>query len=170
MLALPIFLLTPLFYLLLKREMRPLVAASGQIEKALNEGPFQQVEVQASGDLADFMGRFNGFMKAAEGRIHELEANRGELLTSAKLMSYRKSKIETVLQALPEAILILDENGRATYANEKIATLLGVTADDVTSKHPRDWCVHPELLNFLTTYETTGPLPAAHGHGQLSPR
>ena len=157
MLALPIFLLTPLFYLLLKREMRPLLAASGEIEKALTEGPFQQVEIQASGDLADFMGRFSRFMQAAESRIHELEANRGELLTSAKLLSYRKSKIETVLQALPEAILILDENGRASYANEKIATLLGVPASVVTSKHPREWCTHTELLEFLGAYERKVP-------------
>ncbi len=157
MLALPIFLLTPLFYLLLKREMRPLVAASSEIERALNEGPFQQVEVQATGELADFMGRFNRFMKAAEQRIHQLESNRSELLTSAKLISYRKSRIETVLQALPEAILILDENGRATYANEKIATMLGASSETVTSKHPREWCTHPELLALLASYETKVP-------------
>jgi PAS domain S-box-containing protein len=178
MLALPIFLLTPLFYLLLKREMRPLLTASNEIEKALTDGPFQNVEVQASGDLADFMGRFTRFMQAAEERIHELEANRGELLTSAKLLSYRKSKIENVLQSLPEAILILDENGRASYANEKIAALLGVPSEVVTSKHPREWCTHAELLEFLGAYERKLPnqflmdtvsfKPAEHSERTLS--
>ena len=119
-LALPIFLLVPLFYWLMQREIRPLAKIGEQLEGAAAGDGLGKVSVEATGPLGDFMERFNRFTTAAEHRIRELESGKNDLLTSAKLISYKKSRIETVLQALPDGVLILDDQGKVKFANEKI--------------------------------------------------
>ena len=158
-LALPIFLLVPLFYWLLKREIRPLVTASAQLEEAVQNDSFRKVDVQASGSLAEFMERFNQFASAAEGRIRELEAGRDDLVTSAKLISYKKSRIETVLQTLPNGVLILDENGQVNYANEKLPSLLGISKEDIFNRPPSDWQTYPEVIDLLTGHQHSARRP-----------
>ena len=59
-----------------------------------------------------------------------------------------------VLQALPEAVLILDEHGHVTYANDRVTTLLGTAREDVLSRHPREWCANAEVIEFLSRYES----------------
>jgi len=152
-LALPIFLLAPLFYWLLKREIRPLMKVSRQLEEAVLSEEFHKVDVQASGALAEFMDRFNRFAGAAEGRIRELESGRDDLVTSAKLISYKKSRIETVLQTLPDGVLILDENGKVSYANEKLPALLGISKQDIFDQPPSQWQTYPEVIDLLSGYD-----------------
>ncbi len=158
-LALPIFLLAPLFYWLLKREIRPLVAVTRHLEQAVESEKFHRVDVQANGALAEFMERFNRFAGAAEGRIHELETGRDDLVTSAKLISYKKSRIETVLQTLPDGVLIFDENGQVNYANEKLPALLGVSKEDILNLPPREWQTYPEVIDLLAGHERTARRP-----------
>ena len=57
-LALIIFLLTPLFYLLLRNEIRPLRQANAQISTAIESEQFRQIELGATEELSDFLGRF----------------------------------------------------------------------------------------------------------------
>jgi signal transduction histidine kinase len=174
-LALPIFLLVPLFYWLLKREVRPLMAVSRQLEEAVESEQFRTVDVQASGALAEFMERFNQFSGAAEGRIRQLETGRDDLVTSAKLISYKKSRIETVLQTLPNGVLIFDENGQVSYANEKLPTLLGISKEDIFNRPPREWQTYPEVIDLLTGHEhgirrpmDTVVLPVNHSRRTLA--
>jgi PAS domain S-box-containing protein len=154
-LALLVFLLTPLAYYLLKREIRPIATAGAELERLLKDNETHQAALAPTPPLVAFMDRFNQFVDYAQARIQELESDRGELVASAKLISYKKSRIEMVLQTLPEAVLILDAHGKVTYANERVTTLLGASRDDVVSRHPREWCANPEVIDFLARYETS---------------
>ena len=51
MVALPVFLLAPLFYLLLRLEVRPVRAANEQMGRVLGGEQFNRVEVTATGEL-----------------------------------------------------------------------------------------------------------------------
>lgn len=152
-LALPIFLLTPLFYLLIKREIRPLQTMNNEIAGLIESGDFHTVQIHASGEFGEFMRRFNAFIESIQNRIQALQAEQTSLLTSTKVLSYKRARIEAVLQALPEAVVVLDESASVSYANAKLATLLGVAIDQVVGRGPRDWCEDSELLAFLTRYE-----------------
>lgn len=152
-LALSIFLLTPLFYYLLRREIRPLAAASAEIETLLRESNDAHA---AMPPLHAFAERFNHFVARAHQRIHELEAERNELLASAKLISYKKSRIDTILQTLPDGVLVLDEHGKVTYANERVTTLLRTSKEEILAKAPREWCSKPEVADFISGYEAIG--------------
>lgn len=152
-LALTVFLLTPIFYLLVKREVSPLRAASHQIDVLIRSDTFQKVDLSATGELSDFLQSFNRFTERSLQRIHELESGGDSLQTSNMLLSYKQGRIEAVLQALPEAIIVLDETGAATYANAKVPGLLGIKRDEVVGQLPREWCVEPDLLAYLSRYQ-----------------
>lgn len=152
--ALPVFLLVPLFYVLLRLEVRPIRAANTEINRLIDGEPFRQVQVSASGELGDFIQRFNRFMEIAESRIEGLEADQKRLVTSTKLLSYRKTRIETVLETLPEAVLILDEAGTPTFANQKLAAMFGVSTEVIVAQSPEQWCENVDILQLLAKYRT----------------
>lgn len=154
-LALPIFLLVPLFYFLVKRETRPLSQVNHAIEELIERDNFQRVEVAATGELADFMRHFNGFVETARNRINQLEREHAGLQTSTKLLSYKRERVETVLQSLPEGIVVLDESGTINYANAKLKSLLGINKEGVVGLNVKDWCENTEILAFISKYETT---------------
>ena len=149
-LALPIFLLTPLFYLLIRREVKPLRQANGKIEDLLKEGSFQKVDISASGELGEFVRNFNGFIELTSSRIQELESDQNRLLTSTKLLAYKKSRVEGILEAFPETVLVMDESGIVNFANGKTRTLLGMPTGEIMGRKAEEWCEQPEILAYLS--------------------
>ena len=154
--ALPVFLLVPLFYFLLRREIRPVREASQEIGRLMDGESFRRLEITATGELGDFMARFNHFIELAGSRIEDLQQNQKRLITSSKLLTYRKNRIETVLETLPEAVLILDESGTITFANQKLAAMFGVSQDVILEQPPRQWCDNADILQLLAKYSNDG--------------
>ncbi len=149
-LALPIFLLTPLFYSLVKRETQPLRAANAELLAFLNCGKFQRVEVDASGERGEFMQRFNRFLGVMEERVEALQSQNTDMLMSGKVLSYKKSRIEAVLQAIPDAVMILDESGSTVFANVKFKSVLGLDANEIIGTKPQQWCMNAEVRTLLS--------------------
>ena len=148
-LALPIFLLTPLFYFLVRREVRPLQKVNQQLDKLVEQGSLNKVEITATGEMKEFMGRFNGFIESARERINVLESEKNNLETSTKLLSYNRSRIDSVLQSLPDAVMVMDESGTVSLANARLRTLLGVPLENVIGKKPVEWSDDKNLVAFL---------------------
>ncbi len=157
-LALLIFMLTPLVYFLLKREIRPLAQASAEIERLMRENEPQQVTIGASPSMAAFIDRFNQFVDNAQQKIHTLEHERGELMSSAKLISYKKSRIDMTLQALPDAVLVMDEHGKINYVNQRATAMLGASKEEILSKPARQWCQQTEVAEILANYESAAAM------------
>ena len=157
--ALPIFLLAPVFYYLVRREIRPLRDASAQIQAAIEDQPLPSVELTASGEVGEFVRQFNQMVRSSQERFSQLETQRRDMLTHSKVVSYQKARIESVLQSLPQGVLVLDETGVATYANDKVGAMLGVNVSEVRGMKSAQWCEHPDLLAFLCAHE--GPSPHA---------
>ncbi len=148
-LALPIFLLTPLFYFLVRREVRPLQKVNRQLDELVERGSLNKVEISATGEMKEFMGRFNGFIDSARERINRLESEKNTLETSTKLLSYNRSRIDSVLQSLPDAVMVMDESGTVSLANARFRSLLGVPLENVIGKRPLDWSKDKNLVAFL---------------------
>lgn len=168
-LALLVFSLVPLFHLLLRRELRPLKRASGEIASLIEEGSLRPVEVRAAGALAEFVDHFNRAMELARERVTALEQEHVELETSSKLVSYSKARVERVLDALPEAVLVVDDQGVVSFANGKVASLIGVTREQVLGKSPASWCEEPALLDLLHRCSGRGT-PAPHDAIEITPQ
>lgn len=151
--CLPVFLLAPLFHFLLRREVRPVRAASQEIGRLIDEDNFRELKISASGELGDFMQRFNHFVEIAGTRITGLEQDQKRLITSTKLLEYRKNRVESVLETLPEAVLILDESGAITFANQKMAAMFNVSLQVILTQPPQQWCDNPDILQLLARHQ-----------------
>jgi len=154
MVALPVFLLVPFFYFLLRREIRPIKAANDEISKLIDEDGFGMVEISATGELGEFMNRFNHFVEMATSKVQLLEQDKERLLTSSKLLTYRKNRIETVLETLPEAVMILDESGTVTFANQKLAAMFDVTQETIVTQPVQSWCEHADVLGLVAKFQS----------------
>ncbi len=158
MLALPIFLLTPIFFFFLRRELGPLRRMGEQLGGALQEGNLQRIELEASGELGVFIRSLNDFLERTGGRFAELESEQARLITSTKLLSYKKTRIERILESLPETVLVLDDTGTVCYANTRVAAVFGKQIDGIIARQPEEWCKNDELLQFLNN--CSGQRPA----------
>jgi two-component system sensor histidine kinase VicK len=162
-LTLPIFLLTPLFYYFLRQELKPLRKISQSIDE-ISSGYLQQpLELQPNAELGQFMERFNQFIESTQAHIRKLDDEQNELFVSGKLLSYKNSKIESILQTMPEAILVIDKAGMVSYANQKISSLLGIDVARVLNKKPRQWCKTPELVSIMSGNYNKGSVATITG-------
>ncbi len=155
LLALPIFLLTPLSYLLLRHEIRPLAEANARISSLLDGVEESPVRARTSGQVGSFVRSFNQFVELTQERLQNAETQHTGILASSKVLSYQKARIESILETLPDAAMVLDETGTVTFANAKVETFIGVELDQVLGKKPPEWCEHPELVAFLAQYHGT---------------
>lgn len=147
--SLPIFLIAALFLYLIKREIRPLKHAGNQLNDLVKKGNFEQVQIEASGELSEFINKFNDFVGLAQSRISQLETNESDLVASSKLLTYKQSKIESVLQALPEAAMVFDESGNISFANSKVASLMNTSVEMIINDDITNWLVDSKAINYI---------------------
>ena len=150
LLALPIFLLAPLFYFLIRREMRPLAGLGQQMQDMTSRVGLPPTGPGANGlQLDDFVRRFGDFLQRTEARMQQLESERLDSMASQRLVGYKRQRVESVLHAMPEGVLVLDSQCLATFANAKLEPLLGASPERILGQPPQAWCRHPEVLAFL---------------------
>jgi signal transduction histidine kinase len=51
-------------------------------------------------------------------------------------------------------VMILDETGTVTFANEKLAAMFDVTQETLMTQPPQSWCENPDILNLLSKFQT----------------
>ena len=156
MLALPIFLLAPLFFLLLRREMKPLAALGDQLQALGRTNQAAPALAPDSLQLTDFVERFGLFLQVAESRIRDLEAERMNSITSNRLLAYKKDKVDAMLHALPEGVIVIDESCMATFANAKLEPLLGAAPDEIIGRPLQSWCKNRDVLAFMLRHQGQG--------------
>ena len=150
-LTLPIFLLTPLFLLVLRQDLKPLRKIDSSIQSIMEGGAVQRIELQPGGQFGEFMQRFNQYVEASQEKIKILNREQDELVISTKMLTYKKSRIDAILQNLPEAVMVIDEAGEVSYINDKVANLLGMDTEQIRGKKVREWCENPMLMKMLVS-------------------
>ncbi|MDH3221215.1 MAG: PAS domain-containing sensor histidine kinase [Gammaproteobacteria bacterium] len=149
-LMLPIFLLVPLFYFLLRQEIKPLRRISERFDHLAEQAGLNHVELQPSQALSDFMEQFSSYIEATQTRIEVLNREQESLQMSSKLLTYRNNRIDAILQNFPDAIVVIDEAGDVSYANSKVGRLLGIEHGNIIGRKPREWCSDPKIVPLLT--------------------
>lgn len=151
LLALPVFLFAALFHFLVKREMRPLRELGERLCQLSGGGPAGCNDAPVvAGDLRELVGRFARFIEMTHARIHEIEAQRFTAQTTSHMLSYRHEKAESVLHALPDALMVLDDEGVVTFANAKLKSLLGIESQAIVGREVHAAVPLPEVAAFLT--------------------
>lgn len=151
--ALLIFLLVPLAYLLLRRELAPLSALSSQMRTvAAHAGlPLARREGNSVGALAQ---QLKAFLDTASGHMSTLDHDGTAALAHGRVLEYNNNKMNAVLHCLPDGVLLLDPSGEVTFANSKIEPLLGIALTDVMAKPLEAWCHDLKLRALLARYQS----------------
>ncbi len=152
--AMAIFLLTLVYYLLIRRETKPLSNLTRQLELHSAENGFQKLDLIASGCIGAFVQNFNRLAEDAQGRMRDLETRNEDALVATRVLAYKRARLESVLDALPDAVLVLDAEGIISFVNAKCATLFQSSEEDMTGTQPHLWCKNSKVLGFIA--ERTG--------------
>ncbi|MBT8148581.1 MAG: hypothetical protein KJO24_01530, partial [Gammaproteobacteria bacterium] len=83
--VLPVFLLTPIFYWLMRQEVKPLHSAQSEIANQLHHLENSPITISADGQLAGFMENFNRFIAQNTQRINCLESEKQQSEVSANV-------------------------------------------------------------------------------------
>ena len=150
-LALPIFLLVPFTYILIRRELKPLRQASDEINKILKKQNMNTVS-QSTDDFQGFMQNFKLFMSMVDQRFEQLGNQHIKAQASTLAISYQRHRIESVLQSLPDGVLVMDETGTATFANSKLIPLIGGSLESISGTKPQEWCENNDVIELLAKY------------------
>ena len=148
-LAMAIFMLTPIFYFLLKQEIRPLTSISSQLQALIKKTESVDTDVSTNKSTQDFMQKFGTVVEAAYNHIGALEDKQTNSVVSCKLLAYQKARLESALNALPYAILVADESGQITYTSNNIHHLLGTQEGEVLGSSLSDFSANRELSEYL---------------------
>lgn len=154
-LALLIFLLTPLFYGLVLREIRPLRHAHRQIADQIGSLKFENRQIKGTGELGEFTKSFNAYLRGAKERIVILENERSTMLASTKVAAYNYSKFEAILQSLPDGIMVLDQSGSVIFANSKVSAIVSADIEVILSEPLKSWCKNTEIFRYISKIQNT---------------
>jgi PAS domain S-box-containing protein len=157
---LPIFLLVPFFYFMLRREIKPLKEISARFEDLADHSGVNHIEMPPSQALNDFMEQVSGYIDATQTRLEVLNQEHDDLTMSSKLLTYKNNRVDAILQNFPDAIMVIDEAGEVSYANAKVERLLGVEANTILGKKTREWCDDPQIIPLLTFGDVKSNLQA----------
>lgn len=152
-LALAMFLLVPLAYLMLRRELAPLGAISSQLGQLVAQADRAGGPATAR-PARDLAARLQQFLTAAKERISTLESDSFQAIADGRLLEYGSNKMRAVLHCMPDGVLILDPVGEITFANSKIEPLLGASLEAVLETHIDAWCKDAPLHTLLARYRS----------------
>ena len=154
-LAMAIFMLTPIFYFMIKREIKPLTRIGSQLQTLIKKTESADTDVTSSNSTQDFMQKFSTVVEAAYNQIDALEDKQTNSVVSCKLLAYQKTRLESALNALPYAILVADESGQITYTSNNIHHLLGTQEGDVLGRSLTDFSENRELSEYLVNCQAS---------------
>ena len=156
LIALAVFLLVPLIHLLIKREMAPLATLGEQLRTMATAQLLPAAPIDPTHDVRSLVLRLHAYLDGANLRVRELEQTAVANLANGRLIEYGSNKMQTVLQNLPDGLIVLDPAGEVTFASGKVEHLLGVGVDDVRFQPVEAWCKDPELAAMLARFRSTG--------------
>lgn len=149
--ALPVFLLVPIFYYMLRRETRPIRQASSEMQSFLNT---QNMKLDSTSDHRDIIDSLQQFVLAVGQRMDDIKGEQAKYQESTLVLGYQQKRIESVLQSIPDAIVVMDEKGVTTYASSKLEAMIGTSCERIKGLMPHEWCANTELSNLLSKYHS----------------
>jgi len=162
LMALPVLLLMAFSYVMIRKELRPLGILTTKLDAA---GKHYGLQLGRPGDMEfrQLTQRFDAFVEAAQGKMRELDKQALEAQAASRLLSYKHEKAQAILDAIPDAVVVIDDAGALTFANPKAGALLGAAPEALVGKSIDEWCPRSEVRALLgrfndplngTTYNT----------------
>lgn len=148
LLALMMFLVVPVIYLVIKREMAPLAGLHDQLRHlAAPDQPAARTN-----DMRELVAGMQACLTQAGERIARLETGERNATADNRLLQYGSKKLNAALHSLPDGLLMLDPGGDVTFVSGKVEPLLGIPTDALLGQPVDSWCSDPALRSLLGRY------------------
>lgn len=118
---------------------RPITALRDGIRQIVQRDYTARVEVRSHDELGELAGAFNDMAEKLDFWEHSKWAQ----------VLFEKSRIETIIQQMQDAIIGLDERQQVLFLNSAMERLLGLEAKDVVGKNALEIALHNDLLRHL---------------------
>lgn len=152
-LALLVFLLTPVAYLWLRREIRPLREVAQHLDA---EAGSYELPTETGGSpsqaIESVVDRFRAFSSEMEQRTEAMRRERVALLASSKVLAHERNRVQVVFEALPDGILVLDETGRVLVANARSEAILRKSREELVGSATGAWSPAAEVTQLIGRY------------------
>lgn len=150
--ALLLFMIIPMASFWMKREMRPLSDVARTLEQTSAVTRFSSETADKTGALPvdDIVNRFRTFCEEMETRTESLAKERIGMLASNKVIAHQKNRVQHLLEALPDAVLALDETGKILLVNARAESVLRKKRDELIDSGVSLWSPAPELTRLVT--------------------
>jgi PAS domain S-box-containing protein len=153
--ALPVFLLVPTVLFLLRRELKPITRVIDHMDNVLATHKLGSVALEPGPELRPFLKQFNRFIDSVSERIDDLADRERLLQTSVSVLQYRQNRLVSILEALPQAVVVVDETGTAILANDRVSSILGLQVENVIGHAVEEWCPFDEARAFLLKHKSS---------------
>lgn len=150
--ALLLFMIIPMASYWLKREVRPLSDVAKTMDQTSAVARFSSDAGAKPGALPieDIVDRFRTFCEQMEIRTESLAKERIGMLASNKVIAHQKNRLQHLLEALPDAVLALDETGKIVWVNARAESVLRKEREELVDSGVSLWSPSPELTRLIT--------------------
>ncbi|WP_417616069.1 ATP-binding protein [Oceanisphaera sp.] len=154
-LAFLVFNLGCAIYFMTRLDRGRLNTLNDQLGQLLNGNQIGTLQLEADGELLEFIQRFNGVMaQVNEQQQHQAVSNH-ELLLNSKLVTFKNSRLNSILQTLPDAVFVLDDTGRLCFSNSKLRYYLDLQTPLNEGATMAEWCPYSDLIRFSNQSNNT---------------
>ena len=154
LLILPVLLLGAFLYLLVKRELRPVSTLNLILQNVLESGDFDlEPDLVPPGPANQLNKSLVSVLRKSREQVKKLEGEHIGRQVSDTIAMYKKARLESILKALPEGIIVVDDSGSVTFSNKGLETLLNLEEEVEVGSRKEDWCKDEKLLHFMGRFE-----------------
>lgn len=138
-----VIIFTVMGCILLVLPITALISASitnplAELVKRLEQGAEGDLSVRMDRHSCDEVGRlaryFNSFMERLEEYSRNLEAEVRERKEAEVALRFSENRYRSVIEAMPDAMVVYDMEGRVTYLNPAFTDVFGWTSDECMGK------------------------------------
>jgi two-component system, NtrC family, sensor histidine kinase KinB len=122
-----------------KAIIKPLDTITEQILEISNGKYGQTIEEKSKNELGILSGAFNQMSK----KLYEYQQSNISIIVA------QKSRIESIVNSLKDAIIVLDENKKFVLFNPKAIALLGISGESLMGKTAPEIAVYNNLMRDL---------------------
>ncbi len=131
-----------LTWLVVGRIIRPLAQLTGAAQAMAHGELSQEVDAHGKDELGTLGRSFNAMSAQLATRVAELQSKQRELEENSRLL-------ETVLGAMSDGVLLIDEGQRLLYANDAACRLLAVEREGAMGRPLWETARYSELERYL---------------------
>ena len=140
-----VFLLVPIFYYLLRHLLRPLGRLNGELQSLLERNEYNAIEIGSNGGVGEVVDRFNQVVLESQERCRKLLTSCEDMEVSNKILSYEKERVDSIIDSLPDGVMVANSGGKILFVNRCMERLMRVSRSEIVGA-PAQSCFKDETI------------------------